>query len=131
MNVMHLNHGQLKAMIKMGHSIGVHTHTHVSVAASKLNHTEAYKELVWPKIYLEDQFSCNVFAFSYPFGERQDCLNTSQFLEKTGDYKLAFTIEEIVNNKETPPLELGRYMPTSHDTDKSLLQKLNQILGGA
>ena len=44
-------------MIEMGHTIGVHTHTHISVAATKLSEDDFYNEIIFPKKYLEKEFN--------------------------------------------------------------------------
>jgi len=128
LNKIHLTHDQIKEMIEMGHSIGVHTHTHVSVAAHKLTPEDFKKEIIEPKEYLEKEFKIQVNYFSYPYGEKKDFLPTEKFLKKTNHYKLAFTVENIVNTIKTPSFELGRYQPTKKETDSSLRKILKNIL---
>ena len=124
MEVIHLTSGKIKKMLKMGHFIGTHTHTHISVAANVLTEKDFKKEIIFPKNYLETNFNTSVYAFSYPFGERNDCLTTMELLKKTDAYKLAFTVKKILNTKRTSPFEIGRYQPMSTDT----ATKLNMIL---
>lgn len=128
LNLMHLNTNQVIEILGMGHSIGVHSHSHVSVLASDLNDDDFKKEIISPKHYLQDMFKVPVVAFSYPFGEKQDCLSSGELLKRTNTYKLAFTVDEILNKRETHPLGLGRYMPLSQDSSVSLNQHLLRII---
>ena len=114
-------------MIEMGHTIGVHTHTHISVAATKLSKDDFYNEIIFPKNYLEKEFDIPVYSFSYPFGERKDYLSSMKLLNKTKEFKLAFTVEEILNFDNTP-LEIGRYQPHSNDNVIILEKTLSDII---
>lgn len=109
MKVIHLTTEQIKEMALMGHSIGAHTHTHLSVATSKLTSEYIEREITMPRIKLEQTTGVPVFAFSYPFGRKKDCLTTQELISKTRDYKLALTIERGFNTKDTSPFELKRY----------------------
>ena len=124
LNIMHLNENQIKEMLEMGHYVGVHTHSHISVAATELNSKDFIKEIIHPKNYLEKKFNTKINSFSYPFGGKKDCLSSSELIKKTNKYNVAFTVEEIMNTKRTSQYELGRYQITS--TDTSL--KLNNII---
>jgi peptidoglycan/xylan/chitin deacetylase (PgdA/CDA1 family) len=124
----HLQKDQIKEIIEMGHTIGVHTHTHISVAATTLSKNDFYNEIILPKKYLEKEFNIPVYSFSYPFGERKDYLSSMKLLDKTKEYKLAFTVEEIINFDNTSPLEIGRYQPHSNDNVKTLENTLSNII---
>jgi peptidoglycan/xylan/chitin deacetylase (PgdA/CDA1 family) len=124
----HLGRDQIKEMIEMGHSIGVHTHTHISVSATSLNKDEFYNEMIFPKKYLESEFNTTVNAISYPFGEKKDCLSSIKLLNSTNEYKLAFTVEEIVNFQNTSPFEIGRYQPKGNETVDTLSNTLSNII---
>ena len=124
LNIMHLNENQIKEMLEMGHYVGVHTHSHISVAATELNSKDFIKEIIHPKNYLEKKFNTKINSFSYPFGGKKDCLSSSELIKKTNKYNVAFTVEEIMNTKIISQYELGRYQITS--TDTSL--KLNNII---
>lgn len=129
--LIHLTHNQIKKMVAMGHRIGVHSHSHISVAATQLSPEEFKAEVVAPKHYLEKTFQTPVIAFSYPFGQKQDCLSTQALIAKTHEYQLAFTVETIVNTQNTSPFELGRYMPMSTDDDVKLKAMLDSIVEGS
>ena len=124
----HLDKEQIKEMIEMGHSIGVHTHTHISVAATNLSKYDFNTEIIFPKKYLENEFNTSVYSFSYPFGEQKDYLSSMKLLDKTKEYKLAFTVEEIINSENTSPLEIGRYQPHSNDDVITLQNTLSNII---
>ena len=121
---MHLTKIQIKKLLDMGHSIGSHSHSHISVANSELSKLQLKKELIEPKLILEAEFDTNVISMSYPFGESKDCLSAQSLIEKTNSYDLAFTVEHKLNTKNNSPLEIGRYMV--HSSDNS--NKLNKIL---
>lgn len=120
MEAIHVTKAQVKEMLAMGHTIGVHSKTHISVAASSLSREDFQKEIVDPRAYLEETFATPVDAFSYPFGEKQDCLATEELLRNTKEYHLAFTVDPIVNTAATSPFELGRYMPMSNDSAETI-----------
>lgn len=67
-------------------------------------------------------------AFSYPFGEKKDCLASKELLEKTNEYQMAFTVEKIVNTVTISPFTLGRYQPVSTDDASHLHEILNDII---
>ena len=123
-NDMHLTKKQIKKLLEMGHNIGTHSHTHISVANSELTKLQLKRELIQPKLILESEFNTNVISMSYPFGESKDCLRAQSLIEKTNSYQLAFTIKHKLNTKNNSPLEIGRYMV--HSSDNS--SKLNKIL---
>ncbi len=131
LNIIHLNENKIKEIIKMGHSVGTHTHTHLSIGTSKLNSNDFKKEVVHPKKILEEKFNSKIFSFSYTFGEKQDCLPPSELLTYTKEYKLAFTVEGKKNNKNTSPLQLGRYMVKSKDTVKELSSNIEKIFNNS
>lgn len=130
LEMIHLNENQIRDMIKMGHSIGTHSHTHVSIGGANLNPEDFEREIRYPKKFLEKKFDIDVFSFSYPFGEKQDCLSSADLLMKSKDYKIAFTVEDKINTKETSPLQLGRYMPRSTDTTEKLSVIIGKIFNG-
>lgn len=128
LDIIHLTENQIRKMLEMGHYIGTHTHSHISVAATELNPDDFVKEIIYPKNYLEQKFNTQVYSFSYPFGGKDDCLSSSELIKKTNEYKLAFTVEEILNTKNTSPYELGRYQPTSSDTSLKLNSIIKEII---
>ena len=121
---MHLTKIQIKKLLDMGHNIGSHSHSHISVANSELSKLELKQELIEPKLILESEFDTNVISMSYPFGESKDCLSSQSLIEKTNSYELAFTVEPKLNTINNSPLEIGRYMVHSKDN----ANKLNKIL---
>lgn len=128
METAHLTDTQIQEMIEMGHSIGYHTHSHISVAASSLNSDEFTKEMISSKKMLEKKFNIKISSFSYPYGEKKDCLSTQKLLKNTNEYKLAFTVEPKINDFSTSPFELGRYEPYSNDTTSKLKKTLMEII---
>ena len=128
--LMHLSENQIQSMISMGHSFGVHTHSHISVGPTELSESEKQIELLKPKEILEKRFNISVDSFSYPFGETKDCLSEQELPSYLKEYKLIFTVDEILNTEKTSPFELGRYQPLSSDTTPLLQEKLTKIEKG-
>ena len=124
LSTIHLTESQIREMLEMGHYVGTHTYSHISVAATELNSDDFIKEIISPKNYLEQKFNTKVNSFSYPFGGKNDCLTSSELIKKTSEYNLAFTVEEILNTRNTSPYQLGRYQINSSDTSF----KLNSII---
>ncbi|MBU1179858.1 polysaccharide deacetylase family protein [Patescibacteria group bacterium] len=127
LEIMHLSESQIREMIKMGHSIGTHSRTHLSFASRGFSEEIIEKELNHPREYLEILFNIKVKTIGYPFGERRDCVGIAQVLSKASGYDLGFTVEPKLNIKSTPPLELGRYKVTSRDSDSVLFDILKKI----
>jgi len=130
MEIMHLTKEQISKMLEMGHSFGTHTYSHISVGSTSLDNLEFDHEIVEPKNHLKKHFGIKTDFMSYPFGGIQDCLSSKELIMKTNSYKLAFTVEEILNTKSTSPFELGRYMPTSMDSVESLYNKMQNMVYG-
>lgn len=124
---MHLTFAQVQEMLSMGHSIGTHTRTHISIAASELSEAEFKKEIIAPRHYLEETFKTEVDSFSYPFGGKEDCLSARELLQKTSEYNLAFTVEPVRNTPHTNPLELGRCEPWPHHGASELKDMLDTM----
>ena len=116
---MHLTQSQIEEMLEMGHSIGTHTHNHVSI--SNIDNTQLSKqEFNLPKEIFEKIFSTSIDSFSYPFGESNDCLSLKQLENYNNPYKLIFTVEHKFNTINTSPYQLGRYEISKLDTVKKL-----------
>jgi peptidoglycan/xylan/chitin deacetylase (PgdA/CDA1 family) len=111
----HLTAPQVREMLDMGHSIGVHSHTHLSVGASALNAEGLEREVVMPQSYLAETFGVTVDALSYPFGDTRDCLGAEELVRAADAFRFAFTVEPVINTRQTNPFEIGRYMPHSKD----------------
>ena len=131
MEIMHLTKEQISEMLKMGHSIGTHTYSHISVGSRSLTDDAFTDEIIKPKDHLKKHFGIETDFMSYPFGSARDCLSSKELIMKTNSYKLAFTVEEILNTKSNSPFELGRYMPTSMDTSELLYNKMQKIVYGS
>ena len=121
---MHLTKSQMKEMLEMGHSIGTHTHTHVSIS----NHEDTKfieHEFNFPKQIFEKTFNSNVVSFSYPFGDPNDCFSLKQLQNYHNNYEFIFTVEHKFNTIKTPKYDLGRYEISKHDTMDSLDNSFN------
>ena len=127
LEIMHLTEDKIKKMLDMGHHIGVHTHSHISIGPTKLSIEDKKIELEEPKNILEKKFKTEINSFSYPFGEYKDCVKLSELPKELKQYKLIFTVEEKINSINTSPFELGRYQPHSSDTTETLKIKLDSI----
>ncbi|PCI29358.1 MAG: hypothetical protein COB67_04185 [SAR324 cluster bacterium] len=130
MEEMHLSKLQIQKVIAMGHSIGTHSHSHLSVAASELPKGDFYKEMIFPKSYLEETFGIPVYSMSYPFGGQKDCLKAKDLDDMQSAYDIIFTVEKVLNTQDTNPLELGRYMPMSTDNVTRIDHILQKMIQG-
>jgi peptidoglycan/xylan/chitin deacetylase (PgdA/CDA1 family) len=128
MEIIHLTKEKIIKMVEMGHSVGVHTHTHISIAPSKLTKKEFEKEIIFPKKILEKELSITVDSLSYPFGEKQDCFSSSELLKKTNQYQIAFTVETILNTTKNSSFSFGRYQPLSTDSIKNVEDRLDRMV---
>lgn len=130
LEIMHLTKIQISEILKMGHSIGSHTRSHISIGSKKLSNEQFNYEIVEPKKFLEKTFGTNIELMSFPFGGEADCLSLKDIRTIPKYYKMTFTLREILNEKTTSPFELGRYMPTSLDSASSLNKKMYGIVNG-
>ncbi len=128
MEIMHLTKDQISEMIQMGHSIGTHSHTHISLHGQNYSKHIFEKEILYPKNYLDSNFGISVSSMSYPFGQSQDCFSSNDLKHLTNDYELCFTVNDILNTSNISPLEIGRYLPLSSDTASILDKKLRSIV---
>lgn len=126
LNEIHLTKEQVSEIVGMGHSIGTHSHTHVSVATANLSEEDFVKEVIAPQNYLEKTFGTTVDAFSYPFGGAQDRFSP-EFLREKASYDFAFTVDPILNKPGTNPLEIGRYEPMPWDDVPVLSKNLDKM----
>ena len=128
MEIMHLTKDQISDMIQMGHSIGTHSHTHISLHGQNYPKNIFDKEIIYPKNFLDSTFEIDTLSMSYPFGQPQDCFSSNDLTILTNDYDLCFTVNDILNTSQTSPLEIGRYLPLSSDSTSILDKKLRNIV---
>ena len=112
LEIMHLTEEQIKEILDMGHSIGTHTHTHISFAHS-LSPNDLKNEFHYPKMKLEQTFNINCQLMSYPWGEKKDRMELEKILTDYNDYEFIFTTEEKFNSKNTHHFQIGRFQPSS------------------
>jgi peptidoglycan/xylan/chitin deacetylase (PgdA/CDA1 family) len=129
--LMHLTENQISEIIEMGHSIGTHSHTHISLHGQNYSKNIFEKELIYPKQFLEQLFRINITSMSYPFGQPQDCFSSNELSTLTDDYNSCFTVNDILNTSKTSPLEIGRYLPLSSDTASLLNKKLRNMVSNS
>ena len=125
---MHLDAAGVDRLLAMGHGIGAHSHTHLSVAASDLQDDAFEAEIIRPRRYLEERFGVRVPSMSYPFGGQDDCFNEDELRPGESGYEFAFTVERKVNTALTSPFALGRYMPVSTDSTESIAAMLARMI---
>jgi len=122
--LMHLGKEQIKKIISLGHYIGAHTHSHVSIGSANLSKQNFNKEVVESKNILEDKLNTKIDSISYPFGEKKDYDNMEQELRKIGIAKAGFIAEPGLNTKQTSPFKIARYLVLKADTIEMLHNKL-------
>lgn len=127
MEIIHLTDKQIIDMVKRKHVFGTHSHSHISLGVGKLSNDEFDKEMIQPKNILEKIFNIKINSFSFPYGEKQDCITSYELLKKTNQYILGYTIQSKLNSLKSSPLLLGRYMPTGDETIEKLEKNLRKI----
>lgn len=125
---MHLDAVGVGRLLALGHGIGTHSHTHLSVAASDLQDDAFEAEIVRPRRYLENLFGVRVVSMSYPFGGQDDCFTEHELRPAESGYEFAFTVERKLNTAMTNRFALGRYMPVSTDSTESIAGMLTSMV---
>ena len=115
LKLMHLTKDQISEMIDMGHTIGTHSHSHISLGSSRLTKKEILSELIGPQKYLNDFFGIDSKFISYPFGDIRDCLKSKQLLKLLNKCKFS------VSNDETRHYLSGIYFHQTEVEDKNYL----------
>jgi peptidoglycan/xylan/chitin deacetylase (PgdA/CDA1 family) len=125
---MHMSEHEVKRLLAMGHRVGTHSHTHLSVAASDLNREDFYREIIKPRKILERLLGTHINTLAYPFGGRNDCFSESQLCPEQSGYDFAFTVDPKLNTEKTNQFSFGRYMPTSKDTIETINGVLSKMI---
>jgi peptidoglycan/xylan/chitin deacetylase (PgdA/CDA1 family) len=125
---MHIDKEGVRNLINMGHSIGTHSHTHISIAAKNLSDKDFYTEIVRPRQYLEDTFKVPVTSISYPFGGHLDCFSEAELKPEETGYRYAFTVEKKLNTQSNSRYSIGRYMPLATDNAESIENMLSMMI---
>lgn len=124
-NRVHLTIKQLKEMILMGHTLGVHSHSHASLASPGVTEEDFRREMEEPRVHFKRFLGMEPILFSYPFGRKKDYAPALKYLNHHPIYEGAFTVEEAINTSETSKFELNRLMPEINATGQSLLESLS------
>lgn len=95
---MSLSWEQIKEATKYGIEFGAHTISHNIL--SRLNLTEAQKEIAGSKTIIENNLQQEVVSFAYPFGQVTDFNNESVTTVKKSGYKCAVTTTPGMNTKQ-------------------------------
>jgi peptidoglycan/xylan/chitin deacetylase (PgdA/CDA1 family) len=93
----------LELIQKKGIKIGSHALTHPFL--TKINETEAKKEIEFSKKILEDKLGIEIDTFCYPYGDYNEKI--VQIVKESG-YKYAFTTKEGKFNGLENPYEINR-----------------------
>lgn len=126
----HLTLEQMKRIVSLGHDIGAHTHTHVSIGSANLSDGSFQKEVVESQKILEDALGISVESISYPFGEKKDYDSTEEMVRKLGLSRAGFIAEPGLNTKETSPFRIARYLVLQKDTAEMLRDKVTALARG-
>jgi peptidoglycan/xylan/chitin deacetylase (PgdA/CDA1 family) len=101
-----LNWTQVREMQKNGIEFGAHTMTHP--AMSRLEPTEAERELRESKQLIEERLQTPVRDFAYPFGQPWDCSADVEHLIARCGFRSAVTTSWGINRSGANPLALRR-----------------------
>lgn len=94
---------ELRELVKSGHTIGCHTHTHPDL--TRLAMANLQREVVGSKQLLEDAVGQRVRAFCYPYGA---CNPQVASLVRDAGFDVAFTVELGGVRFGTDPYRLKR-----------------------
>jgi peptidoglycan/xylan/chitin deacetylase (PgdA/CDA1 family) len=101
-----LNWTQVREMQRNGIEFGAHTMTHP--AMSRLDLSEAERELRESKQLIEERLQTPVRDFAYPFGQPRDCsADVEQLIARAG-FRSAVTTSWGINRTGANPLALRR-----------------------
>ena len=120
----HLSVEGLREIVKQGHDIGSHTHSHLSLGAHALTDASFEREAASSQRILEQVTGSSVRSFSYPFGEKNDYRSIEERLARSGLFDVGFVAEPGLNTVDTPPLHIARYLVHSSDTPESVYEKV-------
>lgn len=122
MNVIHCNEKDIQDISAMGHSIGVHTHSHISFTNTIITDDMWYKEIVKPKSILEDVIQKPITSFAFPFGGTKQAFDFSLWEKKLleSGFTVAFnTYKQYKGDKTFDPMWIERYAIQSQDIGDS------------
>ncbi len=125
---MHLNRAQIKDMIAMGHTLGAHSHTHVSLGATDLSESDIELELTRSPAVFREYFVEQVNTYAYPYGNQKDCWPPEKLALICPDYQLAFTAVSGLNGAGQSPLALNRYLVSSRDSTESIIGVIDNFV---
>ncbi len=130
-STMHLTVDKMKKIAVLGHDIGSHSHSHVSLTGAQLSATDWQREVVDSKTILENTLSVPIESIAYPFGEKKDFADLDQKMKQAAIYRAGFIADEpALNTRDTSPFAIARYLPLKADTVEGLSDKLSSLLGG-
>lgn len=114
----------LKYLISIGHSIGLHTASHISFKHSK-EEDLFKKEIIDPKKSLEEILNYEIKCFAYPFGKEDDILESNQYYSKFREVGFDYIFTTYYDNiPSLRPQNLGRYLTQSGDSLEDLESNL-------
>lgn len=117
---------EVAGLAAAGHSIGLHTHTHVLVNDDTHTPELLATEIAAPKAELEALTGQSVRTFSYPYAYTTDVLYNEAAIADITDLgiELLCTIFDKDEASRFDPHFLGRYSSQSQDSAATLLTKL-------
>lgn len=127
-SLMHLSKKHIHDILSMGHAIGAHSHTHLSLGVSGFSEEDTKKEIIEPRRILEKEFGIPVKTMSYPFSSERDWPTQEWLTSRTNEYDLACNTRAQKNTRESSPYEIGRYTPKLRSGPEALDKALRDIL---
>lgn len=116
MERIYLSRDDVRALRRQGHTVGSHSHSHVVMR--NVDRGLVRNELVKSKHILEDILQDKVDVFSYPYGQPDEILATSEDFKAAG-YAFACTTA-APPSPVFDPFSLARYSTYSADTPAEL-----------
>ncbi len=100
-------------------TIGAHTHTHPVL--SHLNDSDAYNEIVTPKLILEKKLNHSINHFSFPFGHLEHAGEREYKMAERAGYTTAVTTVTAALEKDKKLFALPRHEITAFHQNTSMI----------
>jgi peptidoglycan/xylan/chitin deacetylase (PgdA/CDA1 family) len=125
MDKIFMNIEDVKKLIFQGHTIGLHTASHIQISNGQVTDEFIEKEIINAKKDLENILNIPIDCFAYPFGSINDVINNKSMVKtlKTLGFNFIFTtfFDGDVNFRAE---SIGRYLTQSDDSVSILESKL-------
>lgn len=121
----HMTEKELANIHTMGHSVGVHTYSHISFTNTAITDDMWLREIDDPKRKIESIITSPIHSFAYPFGGNIHQFDFDLWKNKlkSSGFSVAFNAyKKYQGNELFDPFWLERYAVQSHDDSSCITQ---------